>query len=96
MQRRALLGLAATSMLGCGPRPIGAPPSAPALVSASDVIPPDLDVVVRFDLGRVKSALGASVLSGLSREVLSAAGGAEHTDELVLESLVDAEIVYLG
>ena len=95
MQRRALLALSALG-LACGPRPLPAPPSAPSVVSAADLIPADLDVVVRFDLGRVKSALGATVLTALSREVLSAAGGAEHTDALVLESLLAADVVFLG
>lgn len=96
MQRRALL--LALSVLGvaCGPKPLAAPPSAPAVLSANDLIPADLDVVVRFDLGRVKAALGATVLTALSREVLAAAGGAEHTDQLVLDSLLGADVVVLG
>lgn len=96
MQRRALL--LALSALGasCGPKPLPSPPQAPAVMSASDLIPADLDVVVRFDLGRVKAALGATVLTALAREVLSAAGGAEHSDQLVLESLLGADVVLLG
>jgi hypothetical protein len=96
MQRRALLLALAALGGACGPKPLAAPPSAPAVVSASDLIPADLDVVVRFDLGRVKAALGATVLTALSREVLSAAGSAEHTDSLVLESLLGADVVFLG
>jgi hypothetical protein len=96
MQRRALLLALAALGGACGPKPLAAPPSAPVVVSASDLIPADLDVVARFDLGRVKAALGATVLTALSREVLSAAGGAEHADSLVLESLLAADVVFLG
>lgn len=96
MRRRALLAIAAAVLLGCGPKSLAAPPSAPAVTSASDVLPADLDVVLRFDLGRVKAALGATVLSALSREVLAATGAAEHTDALVLESLLGADVVYLA
>jgi hypothetical protein len=96
MQRRGLLLALSALGVACGPKPLSAPPSAPAVVSAADLIPADLDVVVRFDLGRVKAALGATVLAALSREVLSAAGGSEHSDALVLESLLSADMVFLG
>jgi hypothetical protein len=96
MRRRALLAIAGALALGCGPKPLAAPPSAPAVTTASDLLPADLDVVARFDLGRVKAALGATVLTALSREVLAATGGAEHSDQLLLDSLVAADIVYLA
>jgi hypothetical protein len=96
MQRRALLLALSALGVACGPKPLAAPPSAPSVVSASDLIPADLDVVVRFDLGRVKAALGSAVLTALSREVLSATDGAEHTDALLLESLLGADVVFLG
>jgi hypothetical protein len=96
MRRRALLAVAIAGAFGCGPKPLAAPPEAPVVTSASDVLPADLDVVVRFDLGRVKAALGGAVLSALSREVLAATGAAEPTDALVLESLLAADVVYLA
>ena len=48
MQRRALLlGLSALGV-ACGPRPLAAPPTAPAVVSASDLIPADLDITAEM------------------------------------------------
>lgn len=95
MQRRALLAIA-SALLACGPKPLAAPPSAPAVTTASDLLPADLDVVARFDLGQVKAALGATALSALSREVLAATSAAEHTDQLLLDSLLAADVVYLA
>ncbi|HEX6763914.1 MAG TPA: hypothetical protein VF103_00515 [Polyangiaceae bacterium] len=46
------------------------PPAAPALSSQTDVIPPDLDWVVRIDIGRVRSALGPSMLAMLRDKAL--------------------------
>jgi hypothetical protein len=98
MLRRALW-LAAGSLgfglaLGCGAERPKGPPPAPPVASASDLIPPDLDVVVRLDLGRVKSALGGAAVATLSREALAKGGLAE--DELVVASLLEADVVYLA
>lgn len=95
MQRRALLlGLGALS--ACGPKPRPAPPPAPALRAASDLIPADLDVVVRLDWGRMKGVLGSLALTALSRQVLAHGGAGAAADELVLGSLLAADQVYLG
>jgi hypothetical protein len=64
------------------------------VASASDLVPPDLDVVLRLDLGRVKSALGGLALAALSREALAKSGQGE--DQLVLASLLEADVVYLA
>ena len=96
MQRRSLLlGLGAAA---CGPKQIAAPPAAPNVTSAAELIPADLDVVVRLDLGRVKAALGATALTALAHEVLARdnGGAGQEADELVLASLLSAEQVYLG
>jgi hypothetical protein len=94
MQRRALLwGLSA---IACGPKAAPALPSAPVVTSAIDFIPPDLDVVVRLDLARLKAALGVTALTALSREVLAHDRGGQEPDELVVASLLAAEQVYLG
>jgi hypothetical protein len=95
MQRRALLlGL---SVLGaCGPKRLTVPPPAPTVTSAGEMIPPDLDVVVRLDWGRMKGALGSLALSALSREVLAQSGAGQETDEVVVSSLLASEQVYLG
>lgn len=96
MLRRALLLGSGALLAGCGPKPRPAPPSAPAVAGAADWIPPDLDVVLRMDLAKVKSALGGVALSALSREVLSRGGGGDAADELVIASLLTADRVYLG
>jgi hypothetical protein len=96
LRRRALgLGVAAL-LLGCGPKPRPALPEAPAVRAASDLMPPDLDVVVRLDFGRVRQALGAIALTALSREVLSRGNAGQEPDVLLVASLLDAETVFLG
>jgi hypothetical protein len=94
MRRRALLfGLSAVA---CGPKAAPALPPAPAITSAVELIPPDLDVVVRLDLARVKAALGVTALTALSRQVLAHDNGGQEPDELVVASLLAAEQVYLA
>lgn len=97
MHRRALLsGLLA--LAGCGPRRLSPPPSAPRVSSAAELIPADLDVVARLDLARMKAALGGLTSDMLSRDVLSRAAGAngDEPDDVLIASLLDAELVYLG
>lgn len=94
MQRRALLlGLSACA---CGPKARPALPPAPVVTSASELIPSDLDVVLRLDLARVKAALGAIALSALARQVLTRDSAGQEPDELLVTSLLGAEQVYLG
>ena len=94
MRRRALLlGLSAAA---CGPRALPPLPPAPSVSSAAELVPPDLDVVLRLDLARVKAALGASVLATLSHEVLSRDNAGQEPDELVVASLLAADQVYLA
>lgn len=92
LRRALLLGLSAVA---CGPTPRPALPSAPAVRTAPELVPSDLDVVVRLDLAQVKAALGPEALAGLSRQVL-AAGGDRQADELVVAALLAADLVYLG
>jgi len=97
MRRRALVtGLLA--LAGCGPRRLPPPPRAPKPSAAAELIPADLDVVVRLDLGRMKSALGALTPERLSQDVLARTAGAsgDEPDALIVESLLAAELVYLG
>ena len=94
MRRRALLlGLSAVA---CGPKALPALPPSPAITSAVELIPPDLDVVVRLDLARVKAALGGMALTQLSRQVLAHDNGGQEPDELLITSLLAADQVYLG
>jgi hypothetical protein len=95
MQRRALL-LLGLSAVACGPKPLPAPPPAPAASSAVELIPPDLDVVVRLDLGRVKAALGAVALAALAHQVLARDNAGQEPDQLVVSSLLAADQVYLA
>src|SRR6185503_2887268 len=95
MQRRALL-LGLSALGACGPKALPAPPPAPSVTSASELIPADMDVVARMDWGRVKGALGSLALSALSREVLANSRAGRDTDELVVASLLVADQVYLG
>lgn len=97
MHRRALLS-GFVALAACGPRRLPPPPSAPRLASAAELLPPDLDVVVRLDMARVKAALGSITPELLSRDVLARAsgeGGGE-PDALLVKSLLDAELVYLA
>jgi hypothetical protein len=95
-RRELLLGLLALSP-ACGPRRLPPPPDAPRVVSASDFVPADLDVVVRLDLARMKAALGAVTQQLLWRDLLSRASAVgEEPDELALRMLLEADVVYLG
>ena len=104
MHRRALLVSLAALGVGCGPKSVAPPPAAPHVTLAGELIPSDLDVALRLDLGRVKAALGASALSALAGQVLArgkadqtASGGAAATaDALVVSALLEADLVYLG
>lgn len=95
MRRRALL-LAAPALFSCGPKAIGAPPAAPALLGAADLIPPDLDVVVRLDQRKLRQALGAAQLREVARQALAKSSSDELGGELLIESLLAADVVYLG
>jgi len=95
MQRRALLLGCAALGAACAGRPLP-PPAAPRVTSAVELIPADLDVVVRLDLGRVKAALGASALAALAGQVLARGKAEQGADDLELSSLLEADQVYLG
>lgn len=96
MRRRELLALS-TLALGCGPRRLPAPPDAPRIVSAAELIPADLDVVARLDLAKMKAALGGITFDLLSREALSrGAEGGDSPPPLLVSSLLEADVAYLG
>jgi hypothetical protein len=96
MHRRALLWGFAALGAACGSRPLAPPPPAPHVTSAAELIAPDLDVVVRLDLARVKAALGAAALAALAGQVLARGQGEPGSDDLELSSLLEADQVYLG
>ncbi|HXK19631.1 MAG TPA: hypothetical protein VNG33_17595 [Polyangiaceae bacterium] len=96
MHRRALLFGCAALGAACGAKPLPPPPPAPRVSSAAELIPADLDVVIRLDLARVKAALGAVALSALAGQVLARGKPEQGADDLELSSLLEADQVYLG
>ena len=86
--------LGAALALGCaGSRPPPPPPK-PPLVEAKGALPPDLDLVVRIDLARVRSALGPAVVADL-RRAAQASSGLQGTESL-LAPLFAFEMLFLG
>jgi hypothetical protein len=87
--------LVAALALGCGPRAVGTPPASPVLTRGADALPADLDFVVRLDLQRMQSALGAELVSELRRaaELASGKGGSE---ALVAGLIEETDVVYVG
>ncbi len=64
----------------------------PRTVEGSELIPADLDLVVRLDLGKVRSSLGPDAARDLTREGLDQTGA----DGPVRVALQNAEVVWLG
>lgn len=66
-------------------------------MAAAELIPPDLDVIARLDMAKMKAALGSLTPQLLSREVLKRGSvDGEEPEELLVESLLAADVVYLG
>lgn len=89
--------LVAASALGLGAcasaRP--PPPHAPALAAPNDAIPPDLDLVIRVDLAKVRAALGPEGLATLRRGAASAVR-AETDDDFFVRALEHADVACLA
>jgi hypothetical protein len=60
-------------------------------LAPTDVIPADLDLVVRLDLARMRSALGPTATEELSKQALRGTGEPE-----LAEALGCAEVVWIG
>jgi len=71
------------------------PPSAPALSTPNDAIPPDLDLVIRVDLAKVRAALGPEGIAALRRGAASAAG-AETGSDFFVRALEHADVACLA
>lgn len=71
-------------------------PSAPSVVRPAEVIPADLDVVVRVDLGRMRAALGPIAADSLRRRAARAGAGDDAGRALVLDALDDSDTLWLG
>lgn len=86
-----LLGVA------CRSEQIGPPPSAPALVRASDAIPADLDLVLRLDLRKIRETLGGPAMTALSQQAVQGMRGADHgTDALMLRAFEQTDTLWVG
>lgn len=87
--------LVSLAALGCGASaPRTEPPAGPRLASPLDAVPPDLDWVVRLDVGRVFAALGSSVVAGLREQALGK--DAEGTERFFTDALQRARVVVLA
>jgi hypothetical protein len=83
--------------LGCGAQAIGPPPNAPSLRSPLTAMPPDLDLVLRLDLSRIRDTLGAPAMASLAEQAVRALHGADQaTDALVLGALGESDTLWLG
>jgi hypothetical protein len=88
--------LVSLAVLGCGahvPRAGEAPPG-PRLDSPLDAVPPDLDWIVRLDVGRIFAALGSSVVAGLRQKALERE--AEGTERFLTDALERARVVVIA
>jgi hypothetical protein len=96
--RRAVIALtfALLAVLGCATRQLGPPPPAPALESAEDAIPADLDVVLRIDLERMQRALGTSALAELEARARASAGSGADEQKLMSDLLQDARTIWIA
>ena len=94
-RRFSVLALSALVAAGCGPERIPRPSTpAPTLFRPADALPADLDVVLRIDFRRIRTALGAEALSRLRR--VAARSDDEATDRLVADALERADTVWIG
>lgn len=99
MRRPWLVVGAALWLSSCsGPRKIAAPPPPPALESAAEIVPADLDLVLRADLARLRTFLGPDLERGLERLADAAPSGEpDHaTARLLLDLLGAADTAWVG
>ena len=100
MRSRAtsLIGvLCALSGSACHSRRLPPPPSAPSLAEPLRAMPADLDLVVRLDLRRMRTALGAPAMTALGERGLRGLSGADRaTDALLLGALASTDLLWLG
>jgi hypothetical protein len=87
-------GVALWALGGCAASRLP-PPHAPALATPGDAVPPDLDLVIRVDLAKVRAALGPEGLAALRREASSAVA-AETESQLVMQALERTDVVCLA
>jgi hypothetical protein len=91
--RAIFLGVFLAFGASCGgSRP--APPRAPALATPADAVPPDLDLVLRIDLAKVRAALGPAGVASLRGEAGDAV--AETREALVQRALEVSDTAILA
>jgi hypothetical protein len=93
--RLVACALAAAVSLGCASRASPPPPPKPPLTEAKAALPPDLDLVVRIDLARMRSALGPIVVAELGRSA-ELASGLEGSESLLAPLLEHADVLLIG
>ena len=86
----------AVGALGCARERIGPPPDAPGVSDPPDAIPPDLDVVVRIDLRRMRAALGPGVLERLRLPAGGHASEDKDDARLLADVLERADLVFIA
>lgn len=103
LPRRGVLGAAAAALgalggLGCSKEALGPPPNAPKLDRPGDALPPDLDAVVRLDLGRIRSALGPAGVAAITRlaDKPVEPGREPPAEAVVASALEHADVVLVG
>lgn len=89
------IALAALVLAACGPdkgtKPGPRPPQLARRLEAIDLLPADLDVVVRVDVGRLKAGLGPAFADDLAARA-AASGG----DGFIAEGMSRADAVWIG
>ncbi|HEY3668130.1 MAG TPA: hypothetical protein VGL19_19140, partial [Polyangiaceae bacterium] len=93
-------GLLASSLLlaaACSSPHVGPPPDAPHVTRPLAAMPADLDLVLRVDLQRIRTTLGAPAMAAISEQALRGLHGADRgTDGLLLTALGETDTLYLG
>lgn len=92
----AVFGLAALSGAGCAEVPSKArsgtrPPQLSRKLEAADLLPVDLDIVVRIDIARLKAGLGPGVVGAFAERAATEGG-----DAFIAEAMSRADTVFVG
>ena len=96
MTWRGVFGLSLL-LASCRSPHIGPPPAAPHVTRPLSAMPADLDLVLRVDLERIRTTLGAPATAAISEQALRGLHGADRaTDELLLGVLGETDTLYLG
>jgi hypothetical protein len=89
----ALAFVVLLSAASCATRRVASPPPAAAVDDPAEIVPPDLDFVMRLDLGRVRDALGSGILDELRQRALRSGN---HGAEPLTDVLAQADTLWLG